>query len=1190
MNSSVVGGDIVLGSKCPPDSFTCQNGDCTSLSRYCDFVEDCQDGSDEVNCVHRNCSESEFNCNNGQCVPRDKVCDLTPDCSDGSDEEGCAGRCKPQETFQCFDSTCIPAHAFCDGYVDCAGEYAEDEPENCESITTDVLAIKERKQLCDAGYLSCSDVYNSRKHVPSGTYTIDIDGSAGDVDPFPVNCDFQRQDDDSVTAWTLIHHDSEERTYVRSHVIGPGGHRRNVSYVGITAIQLEALIADADSCRQFVRWECEGAAFGFDDRAVSWWISRDLQPQYYWGGATRNHTCGCYPNCTQPELACNCDVNQRFLWQEDSGYLTDKTKLPVMQLWLGGTSGTGEAGYITLGPLECTSALAESHRKDCLTSINWLQCHNGHYVNDALACLDGYDEDGFQTGCRDVSHLRNCEYFQCPDNYVKCPGSYCVPMHTVCDGQWDCPGGHDEVNCETFSCPGMYKCHQQQYCIPAAQLCDGRRQCEMGDDEYLCDIQCPLPCRCSALSIFCSYSNLTELPDKIPFQIRKLDISHNLIDLDSIEFGNWLYLSELNISFNSIHNVPSSRFQMLHNLYLLDLRYNNIQHIEENAFAGLQNLRYLLLTGNFNLSDIDSNAFEGLGLLNELVLVGHSLSTLKSGTFLGLEQLKHLNLSGNKLTEVHDGAFDGLTQLQLLDVRGNDINVFSEAMFTGLENLEYLYSDSFKFCCLAKGLVSFDNCLPQADAFSSCEDLMSNYTLRISIWVLGTIAFACNLFVIIWRLKTKDANRISSGLVLSLGCADLLMGVYLLIIAGVDMHYRGRYIAYAESWRNSTLCKFAGFLSTLSSEVAVLTLTLITIDRLICLAFQFRVRRFTVKQMYIMLGTAWMAATVLSCIPFLIDSYFHGQFYSKSGTCLALPLTAEVHPGWEYSVALFLCLNFIAFVVIIVSYVYMYVTITKTTRAVQRISSQKSKELSVGRQMALLVLSNFCCWAPIIIMGLLALGGAVVIPGAVYAWTAVFILPFNAATDPILYTISSLDLRTVRYGLSWKNSNNKSRYHSNAANGASVYDRQSKINNYSVPVNDGGDLAKSLRKKPTFNHKAPHGYISLTQFLKESRPIRIDDVRYITKVICETLNQVHKSGYALGHFESETIFISRNVADQIHVYVPDLNAYKTGVYPTQKHSDDTAQDMEDLANIVKRMLRAYKLQSRYNSECNVSHV
>lgn len=41
-------------------------------------------------------------------------------------------------------------------------------------------------------------------------------------------------------------------------------------------------------------------------------------------------------------------------------------------------------------------------------------------------------------------------------------------------------------------------------------------------------------------------------------------------------------------------------------------------------------------------------------------------------------------------------------------------------------------------------------------------------------------------------------------------------------------------------------------------------------------------------------------------------------------------------------------------------------------------------------------------------IGVLALSGVVTIPGDIYAWTVVFLLPVNSALNPILYTISSL--------------------------------------------------------------------------------------------------------------------------------------------------------------------------------------
>ena len=37
--------------------------------------------------------------------------------------------------------------------------------------------------------------------------------------------------------------------------------------------------------------------------------------------------------------------------------------------------------------------------------------------------------------------------FECPESYYKCPGNYCIPYRYICDGDWHCPGGEDEMEC-----------------------------------------------------------------------------------------------------------------------------------------------------------------------------------------------------------------------------------------------------------------------------------------------------------------------------------------------------------------------------------------------------------------------------------------------------------------------------------------------------------------------------------------------------------------------------------------------------------------------------------------------------------------------------------------------------------------------------------------------------------------------
>ncbi|KAK7081397.1 hypothetical protein SK128_018117, partial [Halocaridina rubra] len=132
------------------------------------------------------------------------------------------------------------------------------------------------------------------------------------------------------------------------------------------------------------------------------------------------------------------------------------------------------------------------------------------------------------------------------------------------------------------------------------------------------------------------------------------------------------------------------------------------------------------------------------------------------------------------------------------------------------------WTDEFRFCCLARHV---KKCHPKADEFSSCEDLMTNVVLRVCVWLLGILALTGNFLVILWRIIYHADNEVHSFLITNLAIGDLCMGLYLLIIAIVDYQYRGVYFLYDAMWRTSTLCHLAGFFSTFSSELSVITLT-----------------------------------------------------------------------------------------------------------------------------------------------------------------------------------------------------------------------------------------------------------------------------------------------------------------------------------------------------------------------------
>ena len=157
---------------------------------------------------------------------------------------------------------------------------------------------------------------------------------------------------------TVVGHDSEARTLVDGYEAA-GSYVKNITYnaTGLTGLaQLAGLANVSTHCEQFIKYECHDALLFRDDE--SWWVSRHDQRMFYWGGAktgdNKKCTCGMTsPNsCALSSVGCNCDKNDQT-WREDSGFLTEKSQLPVIELRFGDTGDPQEKGYHTLGKFKC---------------------------------------------------------------------------------------------------------------------------------------------------------------------------------------------------------------------------------------------------------------------------------------------------------------------------------------------------------------------------------------------------------------------------------------------------------------------------------------------------------------------------------------------------------------------------------------------------------------------------------------------------------------------------------------------------------------------------------------------------------------------------------------------------------------------------------------------------------------------
>lgn len=217
------------------------------------------------------------------------------------------------------------------------GTYTCSATNSLNFIQTNVTVYVKYPETCAKVKTDISDV--------SGDYVIDPDGVLGE-DPFPVYCNMT---DKRGIGVTIISHDSEDRLHVNGRE-SHGGYRRDIQYYDSSLSQIKGLIETSNSCQQFIKYECYNAAMRLG--RISWWVSRDGDKKTYWGGASEGCACNVTNTCPTQEWPCNCDANDEE-WREDSGFLTIKSDLPVIQLRFGDTGAINEEGYHTLGKLKC---------------------------------------------------------------------------------------------------------------------------------------------------------------------------------------------------------------------------------------------------------------------------------------------------------------------------------------------------------------------------------------------------------------------------------------------------------------------------------------------------------------------------------------------------------------------------------------------------------------------------------------------------------------------------------------------------------------------------------------------------------------------------------------------------------------------------------------------------------------------
>ena len=663
-------------------------------------------------------------------------------------------------------------------------------------------------------------------------------------------------------------------------------------------------------------------------------------------------------------------------------------------------------GYIQSVGLQCVKLAARCDGvTQCTDSSDEDECAkviNSRIIQlspPAIVTLDG--RGGVKVTAVNLSALAGDPAALCPDTHFRCPGGgYCLPVYVRCNGVDDCPGREDEAGCASSTCPGFYRCRASTVCLHAQHVCDGVFQCPRQDDELYCHPACSPNCTCYGLAATCREA----FPAFRHPDLRFLDASGT--GMSQFDLAHNAMLVHLSLASCRLQHVRNFTFP---NLRSLDLSNNSVTHIAVGHLRAMPSLRTLVLSRNPLASlfyDYATSSAPPFRSLRHLDLSQVRILKLSSSVFQPFPGLHVLNLSACDVEETDN--FRSLAKLRVLDLRGCPVSTFPGDVFEGLDKLQALFADNYKLCCPATLPHDFalGNCLAPFNELSSCDALLRSDIYRVFLAVFAVLSLLGNLGSFVSRVFVhRTSNESGFAIFVTHLClSDFLMGLYLAMVGVADRLYRGSYVLADSAWRHSAVCKAAGFLSLLSSEVSAFLICLITLDRFLVLRFPFSTVRFNKPSASWACLLVWLTGMALATAP-LLPWTAHWRFYSQTGICIPLPVTrSDDFAGQHYAFAVVIVVNFVLFMLIAAGQAFVYISI-RANRMSASECSKKSVDASIARRLITVAMSDFLCWFPIGLLGLLA-AQDVAVPSEVSVAMAILVLPVNSALNPFLYTLN----------------------------------------------------------------------------------------------------------------------------------------------------------------------------------------
>ncbi|XP_072364312.1 follicle-stimulating hormone receptor isoform X2 [Scyliorhinus torazame] len=534
-----------------------------------------------------------------------------------------------------------------------------------------------------------------------------------------------------------------------------------------------------------------------------------------------------------------------------------------------------------------------------------------------------------------------------------------------------------------------------------------------------------------------------------------IDKAKLLVHIDQGAFGNLPHLRYMTITNTGIRFFPDITNIHSEDFLLLEFRDNiNMQVIPSYSFQGLSTgTLNINLTGNQNLQKLHDDVFMGatgptvldISRTGITALPIHGLKSIKKLIARSTNNLKRLPPLDNfvELREArmtypsHCCAFENENAKKKKELQWSPLcskfysknydfsNTSFETEFeigsthskrsmqlNSAVPQQYVFLESEAWFDLNEDEPFFDYglcsnvadvvCNPKADDFNPCEDIVGKDILRVIIWLMNILAIIGNVVVLIVLLTSRYKLTVPRFLMCNLAFSDFCMGLYLLLIASVDIRTKGQYYNYAIDWQTGAGCASAGFFTVFASELSVYTLTAITLERWHTITYAMQLdRKIHLRHAIVIMCGGWAFSFIVAVLPLVGISN-----YKKVSICLPMDVNSPVSQAY---IIFILLLNVIAFLIICFCYIKIYLTV----RNPNFIST--NGDTKIAKRMAVLIFTDFICMSPI---SFFAISAALKVPFITVSSSKILLVlfyPINSCANPFLYAFFTKTFRRDFY-------------------------------------------------------------------------------------------------------------------------------------------------------------------------------